>query len=335
MFAFASGWMLHMGLTGRIPGVEGHAPRVRLFGIPLAHWVSPAIPPAAPLRHENSLSIRWWFWWNILSLDAPTVAIVWALIYAKAAGITLLVSELVVLALTVWIIYVTDRMLDGLKCRDMSMLHERHRFCARHRFLLSALLVSACLGVLCIATMYMDAPERDAGFKLALCVAVYLLWIHAAGARLARLLPKEIVVGMLFAAGATLPVWSRLSTASSKLFISFGLLALLCALNCVVIECWEHDAPRGSRLAGANPLVVWAEPRLKTLALGLAICGLAALFAFGFHGASWPASLALFLSASATLLLLYCKNSLSSAALRVLADTALVLPALLVILLGG
>ena len=325
-----------MGLIGHIPSVEGDASRVgRLFDIPPTQGFSSAIRPAATLQNENSRRIRWWFWWNILSLDAPTVAIAWALIYAKAAGIPLLAAELVVLALTVWIIYVADRVLDGLKCRDMPMLHERHRFCARHRFLLSAMIVSACLGVLWIVTMYMDAPQRRAGFALAACVAVYLLWIHAAGAELARLLPKEIVVGVLFAAGATLPVWSRRSSASLELLILFGLLALLCALNCVVIECWEHDGRRAARFSGASPFLLWAEPRLKALAAGLAACSLAALFTFGFHDASWLACLALFLSASAILLLHYFKNGLSSAALRVLADTALVLPALVVLLLGG
>lgn len=40
----------------------------------------------------------WWLWWNILSIHAPTVAVVWALLFAHATHAKLRSVELIVLS---------------------------------------------------------------------------------------------------------------------------------------------------------------------------------------------------------------------------------------------
>src|SRR5271168_3315372 len=40
---------------------------------------------AAEARAE-SRTVPWWLWWNILSVDAPMVAVAWAGVFAGAAG---------------------------------------------------------------------------------------------------------------------------------------------------------------------------------------------------------------------------------------------------------
>jgi hypothetical protein len=54
------------------------------------------IPPRAELAasangvpwgaRAESRTIRWWLWWNVLSVDAPIVAVVWAALFAHASG---------------------------------------------------------------------------------------------------------------------------------------------------------------------------------------------------------------------------------------------------------
>ncbi len=51
--------------------------------------------------------------WHLASLDAPTVAVVWTLAFAWAAGVHLDRWVLVLLASGTWTVYVGDRLLDA------------------------------------------------------------------------------------------------------------------------------------------------------------------------------------------------------------------------------
>jgi hypothetical protein len=62
---------------------------------------------------SGELAAPWWLWWNILSFDAPMVAVAWALVFAKSAGVALPAAEIAALGLVVWLIYTVDRLLDG------------------------------------------------------------------------------------------------------------------------------------------------------------------------------------------------------------------------------
>ena len=76
---------------------------------------------------------RLWVWWHLLSLDAPTVAVVWCWFFAAAFRVSLPPTALVTLALGTWCVYVADRLLDGWRSVDMTDLRDRHWFYLRHR----------------------------------------------------------------------------------------------------------------------------------------------------------------------------------------------------------
>ena len=75
-----------------------------------------------------------WMWWNLLSLDAPTVVCLWAFFFVHALHISFHFLELTVLMIVVWIIYASDRLLDGLRTSSEAVLSDRHSFYARHRY---------------------------------------------------------------------------------------------------------------------------------------------------------------------------------------------------------
>ena len=60
---------------------------------------------------------RVWLWPNLLSLDAPVVALLWQILFARCfhARVELLPSILLVLA--VWLIYAADRTIDAWRGR--------------------------------------------------------------------------------------------------------------------------------------------------------------------------------------------------------------------------
>lgn len=103
----------------------------------------------------------WWLWWNILSVDAPMVAVVWAALFARVSGGRLSAVEASALVLSVWIIYVSDRLLDGWTARNRAELQERYLFCERHRFALAGLVMAATAVVLWLGSIQVaDALPR-------------------------------------------------------------------------------------------------------------------------------------------------------------------------------
>jgi hypothetical protein len=289
----------------------------------------------SPDRAEAvSRPVPWWLWWNILSLDAPTVAVAWAALFALDSGTRLSAAELAALALSVWIIYTSDRLLDGWTAKNRSALQERHLFCQRHPFALTVLLLAATAMVLWLMINARLTLEAVAGFKLGLIVVIYMAGTHTRRGGLVSILPKEISVGLLFAMGATLPLWSRSAQFPWHAIPTWGFFGLLCSLNCLSIECWENRTRDGWKMC-PHPFVCWVSPRLNLIAGLLAASSLMACFMWRPTDPYQSALLAV--SAGALLLLLLNRAAarLSASALRVLADAALLVPAFLALLIRG
>jgi len=165
--------------------------------------------------------------WHLASLDAPTVAVVWALAFAWAAKVSLPVWTPVLLALATWAVYVGDRLLDArraFRTGQLQCLPERHRFHWRHRRILIPLAVAATSAAAWIVFFLMPAGIRERNSVLAAAALVYFTRVHsgrifprfrsALPSRLfapipSSLLSKELLVGGLFTAGCVLPAWSR------------------------------------------------------------------------------------------------------------------------------
>jgi hypothetical protein len=260
-----------------------------------------------------------WMWPNLLSLDAPAVAVVWALLFARARGIYLSPGAIGALALAVWLIYLGDRVLDGRRTRESEDLRERHLFSAQYRTLLLILVTIGLFAGLWLVCDQLSLNETRDGLLIAACVGAYMICVHAGGQAVKRVLPKEVTVGLLFAAGTALPVWSA-GEFPRRALISWLLFGVLCALNCAAIECWENR----ERLA--SPILNWVSSRIGWVAVGIAAVAGIAHFLIQTSGAI-AGTIAI---AAALILLLDClRERLSTAALRVLADAALVVPALL------
>jgi len=274
----------------------------------------------------------WWLWWNILSLDAPTVAVIWAAVFARAAGITVRLSDEITLGLAVGIIYIADRLLDGWRSAAHAALQERHLFCARHRTALLGVLVPASSAIFWISTHEMTAREAQAGLILAAIVAAYIVGIHAVRGFPARLLPKELSVGILFAAGTTLPLWAQSATISPSAWPPMILFALLCALNCLSIQYWENVRSIETTRQTARVRGAWKGNHIFWLSAALGIAALTILPVDRSQSFAKPIT-AISVAAFLLLFLHLFRNRFSRPALRVLADAVLVAAGLFALLL--
>lgn len=291
----------------------------------------PLIPPAATMSERCAATDgpRILKLWHLASMDAPTVAVVWACALGWAAHVRPAAGTPVALALAVWSIYVFDRLLDGwpgFNSEGHSPLRERHYFHWRHRRTLVAL---ASLAVAAAAWLVVPSLGRGSlrpDGAVAAATLFYFGGVHARMSALRRMLARagalvsrEFVVGTIFTAGCVLPAITATRHSAADPVALAGpacALAALAWLNVRAIGHWEGDAQGGSGVRG--PASVLA---------GLALAGAATLMS------AHPRAAALFLMAAASALLLLLldqvRDHLEPVTLRAAADLVLLTPLLL------
>jgi len=291
--------------------------------------IGKAVGYAAPLL-EDRRPERYplWMWWNLLSLDAPTIVCIWALLFMQQLNLPFQFWEIAALTFAVWIIYICDRVLDGLRTPAFAAHSDRHKFYLRHgRAILCALpLVILAAGLLIL--LRLGSQTRFAGLVMCAAVIFYFLGIHGVSDQVNHWFPKEIAAGGIFAAGAAIPAWMHATWPRNSLMAEVLLFAGLCTLNCVSIECWEHN--RGERHWQKRPywLIRLADTRIEFIAAILILCACCIVFCTSRDGIRAN-------TAEASIFSLFCllaverrSNNLSPQALRTLADAALLTPAL-------
>lgn len=187
--------------------------------------------------HTN-IDIAWWAWLTVLSLDAPFVAIAWQALLTQSFELVLRPLHLALLFTTVWLIYVADRCFDSLVIDKAYTA--RHAFYIKY-FRIIVLIASLIMGVVLIATLrWLEPTIFLHGALLSGVVLLYLANLHLLK-KPVLLLPKELQIGIVFALGTGLSLWSQLD-ASNILLFSLATLcfAALCFLNCSFISLWER-----------------------------------------------------------------------------------------------
>jgi hypothetical protein len=268
-----------------------------------------------------------WLLPNLLSLDAPLVAVVWLYLFAKTWGVRYHPSHgYVVLALGVWVLYVADRLLDSTLHGDSPRCQARHHFHRQHRrkFVCGALLAALAA----LATVLMKSPMAIFSYLTVEGVLVAVFFAVATfSSAAADDIPyaKNIIGGAAFAFGTALMAHVYLYDKGILDLVKareFQAFAVLCILNISAIDLWEH--------ANRNP-----DPEVQatdelSLTLPLSLLG-AAAFVFAVQArqeGSRPFFYAILTGAALLLVLNRARARFSMEALRVLADLALVAPAL-------
>jgi hypothetical protein len=250
---------------------------------------------------------RVWLWPNLLSLDAPLIALLWQVLFVRCFHSRLAPLSPVLLAISVWLIYAADHALDALLHARGAADRPRHEFYRRHWRLMLPVWTLALSLCAWLAWTYLPAAEFDRGAMLISGVAIYLCAVHAIPGALRRPGSKEAIVALLFGLGTTLAAWQSVSTSSDVLAIV--LFAVLCWVNCTVIEDWEGGRParKGASFAsGAIALIAVLLLREHRPVLGCAETA----------------------SAMGLMLVDRMRGRLSTDALRVLADAMLATPLL-------
>jgi hypothetical protein len=257
-----------------------------------------------------------WLWPNLLSLDAPVIAVLWQGFLAYRFSAPLRPAAQAVLGLTVWAIYLLDRLLDA-RHAPSPCEPARHRFYRRHSRPMAALLALVFAADAWAAMFLLRPAILREGLILAAGVVIYFATFHIFAKWIT--IPKEMAAALLFTAGTFLAAWTALPCPS----LAWAALAffVLCLANIIAIEVWEwRELPTPVPHPAPHPFTRWlARTYLYWVPVVGMVCALV-----GRNG--WYLSIALSIVACAVLFWLGRRVSLE--ARRALVDGVLLSPLL-------
>lgn len=279
------------------------------------------VPQVVPSEQRKPL----WLIPNLLSLDAPLVAVAWLYIFAKTWRADYLPwTAYIALGLVVWVIYVTERLLDSSIQDDSSdRLETRHVFHRKYAkpFRIVAILAGILAMVLVIGSLPMRIFE-NAGLGIIFVIGFFALSINSSIEPNKIPYGKNVMAGLAFGFGTGVIAFVYTgfdwwAFVSSRELICFS---VLCVLNISAIDLWEH-AGRSS-----DPEVKASDELALTLPLTL-LGGSAIYFAAKDHEMTTrPFFYAILTGAALLHILNRTRSRFSMDALRVLADVALLIP---------
>lgn len=221
-------------------------------------------------------------WLNLVCLDAPLVAVAWLWLFARTFRIPLQVGNGVALFLTAWLIYLGDRLADLASLQTDQPQSLRQQICARFRAIWIILLavvagVDAC--VIYRTTAFETFIIGGAVGGLAL---IYLVLNHPLGLIWRSLPAKELMIGVLFAAGTLVALLPPPPSVPIGFVVAAVFFAALCALNCISIAGWESALDRAQgkiSIATRHPGIA-RNSGFIALVLGVASFAMAPIFRF-------------------------------------------------------
>jgi hypothetical protein len=268
-----------------------------------------------------------WLIPNLLSLDAPLVAVAWLYMFAKTWRVNYLPwVAYASLALVVWLIYVMDRLLDVSMGGHRARSQARHDFHRKHSrtFLTLALAAAGIASVMILEGLPMTIYEY--AFIGAIMVGGFFtlsILSHAESPEIPY--AKNVVAGLTFAYGTAMLAHAYTGFEKGALLRSPEMIcfAVLCILNISAIDLWEHANQ-------SNDIEIKASDELA-LTLPLTLLGGASLV-FALRDpdlTTRPFFYAILTGAALLQVLNRTRSKWSTSSLRVLADAALLVPLLI------
>ena len=294
----------------------------------LTSWICDAVGPMKPaltvFEMPGARSRPWWLWPNLLSLDAPLVALAWQEVFARA----LLPLELDwmqrgLLAVCVWLAYCGDRLLDARRLPEGPVESDRHAFAREYS---RTLIMAWGMGLVLAVVLALQIPLRELliGLVLLVVVAGYFALHHLQSTRVRAGRWKELMVGVGFAVGTLFFV-----AMDRQLTVPFLLAAAawagLCVMNCLMIAGWDRE--RDAAMAQHSLAQRWSgmERSLPMMAIFLSALVLAASL---MEGRLLPIAVVIMVSLVALLELARRPGRFSPETCHVLADVVLLTPIL-------
>ena len=270
-----------------------------------------------------------WIWPNLLSLDAPLVALAWFWIFKQVWLVRYHQPSLPwLLALMVWCIYVADRLMDSRGARmEGEVTPLRHRF---HRQFRNPMKLALLAGVLGAFLLILSQSRGLLWYGLPVVlpvVAYFVVSFQDAGRGVSWF--KNILAGLAFAYGTTVGVHFRRERSLWELAMSPEVIVFagLCMINMFAIDHWESSEEDQEDAEGEERREL---ERGVLLVLLLALVGACYWLALRAGDYTLQTHKAFYLSAmvgaGCLAFLVLLRHMFSTRSLRVLVDVAMLVP---------
>jgi hypothetical protein len=273
-----------------------------------------------------------WLYPNLLSLDAPLVAVAWLYVFATTWRLYIQWEAYLTLGLAVWVIYVADRLLDISMLGDTSgKLEVRHQFHSRHRKVFRiGVAVALLVAVLLVVTKMPMTIYKHLMFGGVMVAGFFGLSMLSTQEGDEVPHAKNVLAGATFAFGTAMtahmyrPEYGIYDMLTFE-FISF---AVLCILNISAIDLWQHAAHSPDLEIKASDELALTLPLLLLGGVSLVFAVLAEDQAAAQVFSPRPFYYAILTGSALLYILNRNRSRFSPDALRVLADVALLVPVL-------
>ena len=161
------------------------------------------------MNNESTKKSPWWLLPNLLSLDAPLLAVLWMWLLAKSMRVVYMDSySYWLLAGAIWCVYVVDRVWDVRRFHsrggDIDQMSTRHRFHWKYRKILLPLVLAVVVYGIHSAFNVASAALLTAGVSgIGLCVIYILVRAFDTGD---IAYAKNFIAGITFAFGVSAPI---------------------------------------------------------------------------------------------------------------------------------
>jgi hypothetical protein len=183
---------------------------------------------------------QWLRYINILSLDVVFGSVMVAIFACKVLDVEIQVWWLVIIALTVWVMYTADHLLDAWQGKEQVTIR-RHRFHFKNVKRILPLWITAAITSIILSLLVLDREIIYLGVMLGISILIYFGSVYFNKEKRPYFLQKELFIALIYVIGIWLApiVWDGTNPDSMILLIIANLVLLAWAEG-IIISWYEY-----------------------------------------------------------------------------------------------
>ncbi|SFC48568.1 hypothetical protein SAMN05421780_10618 [Flexibacter flexilis DSM 6793] len=204
-----------------------------------------------------------------LNFDVVLGAILSLLMVQHLSDVLPQLSVSVCLALAVFVVYSTDRLLDVFGNKESDILTTRHRFYFKHFGGLALLTAQAIWVGGVVAWQSLPNTVWIFGLRLSAAVVAYLLLVQILPKPIKIYFPKEVLTAFVYCAGIWGSVKAQGAQTSMAWYWAASVFGLIALLNLLLFTYYEYD--RDLKQQQAALFHRWGKKKIKLIFNVLAV----------------------------------------------------------------
>lgn len=121
--------------------------------------------------------VNFFQYFNILSFDVVLGSIMVAIFACLVLDVEIQISWLVIIALSVWVMYTADHLLDAWQGKEKITI-SRHRFHYIHLRRILPIWITAAITTITLSFIMLDKEIIFLGFLLGICILIYFSVVY-------------------------------------------------------------------------------------------------------------------------------------------------------------